>query len=120
MVTTSASSLGGLMPIDCGNGAVTAVALRPRSRKQLCPCQVTSKCLLLLRNPVHSLGRGHPDQVESALQGGAGGSAGLEPSSCEPCVVDDDAEVTIVVARLVEGADPVGQLVDEVRQPVRL
>src|SRR6476646_9897917 len=83
-----------------GNGSVTTAALRPRSLKQPCPSQVTSK------NPspyyLHALGCADAHQVERRFESVTCGAAQLQASPGEIYIVDHHAMLAALVARVVE------------------
>src|SRR5207253_4027502 len=115
MVTRSASSRESLRPIAGGYGSVTTAALRPRSRKQPCPSQVTSKGFSL-----HSLWCCDAHQVERRLQSVTRRPAQLQPGPRQLWVFDDHAELARLVARVVEAMHSGRQVVHVIRNAVGL
>src|SRR6266566_8085638 len=116
MVTTSASSRCSLSPIAGGYGSVTTAALRPRSRKQPCPSQVTSN-----RFPsLHPLGGADPDQVQRLPQSVTRRPAQLQPRPCQGPIVDHHAIFARPVARVIETVDGRRQVMYVIRNAMRL
>src|SRR5207247_8617509 len=105
-----------LSPIAGGYGSVTTAAPRPRSRKQPCPSQVTSKVCLLL----HPCRRADAHEVERGLQSVTRRATELQPGPCQPRVVDHHAMLALGVARVVEAVDRRRQVVHVIRNAVRL